>query len=63
MHFVPILDAGVAVAENYPAYSEGVKGDFFIKAGVDNKTDFVGQVWPGDAVYPDFTKNETVNWW
>lgn len=63
MKFVPIMDAGIAVADNYEAYSDGVEKGVFIKAGIDNKTDFVGSVWPGDAVYPDFTKNETVSWW
>lgn len=63
MKFVPIMDAGVAVADDYPAYTEGRDGNLFIKAGSDNKTDFVGSVWPGDAVYPDFTQAATVTWW
>jgi alpha-glucosidase len=63
MRFVPIMDAGIAVSDSYEAYKDGVSKDVFIKAGSDNKTDFVGQVWPGDSVYPDFTKNETVLWW
>lgn len=42
MRFVPIMDAGVAVAENYQAYEEGEQQGLFIKAGSDNKTSFVG---------------------
>lgn len=63
MHFIPIIDAGIALRNGTKAYDEGIKDDVFIKM-YDNKTDFVGQVWPGDAVYPDFQKNETTApWW
>ena len=26
-------------------------------------TDFVGIVWPGPAVFPDFTRAQTREWW
>lgn len=63
MHFVPIIDAGIAKIDGSKAYDEGKQDDVFIKA-YDNKTDFVGTVWPGDAVFPDWSKNDTsVSWW
>jgi hypothetical protein len=41
-HWVPIQDAGVALAENYSAYEEGVKDNIWIKDYKDRI--YVGQV-------------------
>jgi len=62
MKVVPILDAGVAVKPNqsYYSYDSGIQKDVFIK--IKNEP-FVGSVWPGDAVYPDFFNNQTTPWW
>jgi alpha-glucosidase len=63
MHFIPIVDLGIAkVDSGYQAYTDGVANDVFLKIH-DGKTDFVGQVWPGDSVYPDFFNSKTVTWW
>lgn len=64
MHFVPILDAGIAQRKDgdYEAYNSGVQQDVFIKA-YEGGPDFTGEVWPVDAVYPDFTKSATKQWW
>lgn len=64
MHFVPILDAGLAQREggNYTAYNEGMQQDVFMKA-YEGGPVFTGEVWPVDAVYPDFTKTVTNDWW
>jgi alpha-glucosidase len=63
MHYVPILDAGVAkrAPGEYPAYDSGHKLDLFIK--IKDGEELIGKVWPGDAVYPDFFHNETAGWW
>lgn len=63
MHFIPILDLGIAKAAQgtYSAYDDGVADDVFLKAA-DGK-DFVGIVWPGDSVFPDFFKPKAVSWW
>ena len=61
MHFIPIVDLGIAKIKGYSVYDDGVTNDVFLKAA--DKKDFVGQVWPGDSVYPDFFKSETVQWW
>ena len=55
MHFIPIVDLGIAKVKsgNYSAYDDGVANDVFLKTG-DGKENFVGQVWPGDSVFPDF---------
>ena len=35
----------------------------FIREAVDTSAPFVGKVWPGDAVFPDFFRDTTVEWW
>lgn len=62
IHLMPILDAGVKKdPDGYDIYEEGVKKGYFVE-----KTDgtvFVGRVWPGDAVFPDFGRPEVRRWW
>jgi alpha-glucosidase (family GH31 glycosyl hydrolase) len=64
MHFIPILDIGIAKrpAGEYPAYDQGIAAGAFLQIH-DNSEAFVGQVWPGDAVFPDFFKPAAVQWW
>lgn len=45
----------------YAPYDTGVSGDHFVKNS-DGST-FVGLVWPGPAVFPDFTRAQTRQWW
>jgi len=61
MHFIPILDIGIAKrpAGEYPAYDDGIAAGAFLQIH-DNSEAFVGQVWPGDAVFPDFFKPAAV---
>jgi alpha-glucosidase len=58
---VTIIDPGVKVDPNYWVYQQGVAGDDFVKM-LDGRT-FVGKVWPGEAVFPDFTWGRVSNWW
>jgi len=62
MHYIPILDAGLAQRAGYDAYEEGKKAGIFVKApnGVD---DFTGQVWPTDAAFPDWFHPDTSAHW
>ena len=45
----------------YAPYDSGAAGDHFVK-NPDGST-YVGTVWPGDAVFPDFTQARTREWW
>ena len=45
----------------YAPYDSGAAGDHFVK-NPDGST-YVGKVWPGDAVFPDFTQARTRQWW
>ena len=51
LHWVPIIDAGIATGDN-DAYNEGKDRDVFIK--YDNGDYVHGRVWPGDTVFVDF---------
>lgn len=65
MHFIPILDIGIAKRPTgeYAAYDDGVADDVFLKAAANTTEDFIGQVWPGDSVFPDFFNTKAVTWW
>jgi alpha-glucosidase len=57
---VAIVDPGVSRAD-YAAYLEGKASDAYMKTS--RGEDFVGRVWPGATVFPDFTKDSTRAFW
>jgi alpha-glucosidase len=59
--FVVIIDPGIKQDTAYWVYQQGVAGDHFVKYP-DGKP-FIGQVWPGNCAFPDFTSEETRKWW
>jgi len=63
LHTVVITDLHVADLPNagYKPYDEGVAGDHFVK-NPDGST-YVGMVWPGKSVFPDFTRAVSRDWW
>ncbi len=60
---VVITDLHIAKQPNagYAPYDSGVAGDHFLKN--PDGTTFVGTVWPGASVFPDFTQAQTRQWW
>src|SRR3954454_3288865 len=64
-HFrlVNITDLHVAHVANqgYGPYDSGHATDQFVKN--PDGSEFVGVVWPGPAVFPDFTRAQTREWW
>ncbi|MES2310424.1 MAG: glycoside hydrolase family 31 protein [Verrucomicrobiota bacterium] len=58
---VAIIDPGVKEEIGYRIYDAGKKKDLFCKA--TSGLDYVGRVWPGDTVFPDYTLPETQKWW
>lgn len=58
---VPILDPGVKQEIGYGVYDCGKLKDIFCKNPQGN--DFVGMVWPGRTVFPDFSLQEARDWW
>jgi alpha-glucosidase len=55
LHIASLPDAG------YAPYDSGMAGDHFVKKP-DGST-YVAKVWPGDSVFPDFTRQQTRTWW
>jgi len=45
----------------YAPYDSGVKNDVFVK-NPDGSV-YVGTVWPGESVFPDFTLSRVRDWW
>jgi len=62
-HVVAITDLHIARVANagYAPYDTGTAGDHFVK-NLDGST-YVGTVWPGLSVFPDFTRQKTREWW
>jgi alpha-glucosidase len=62
-HLVTITDLHIAHVANqgYTPYDSGEAGDHFVKKA--DGSEFVGIVWPGPAVFPDFTRAQTRDWW
>jgi alpha-glucosidase len=58
---VPIVDPGVKVDGNYSIYTDGTKANYFCKN--QEGVPFMGPVWPGISVFPDFTEDEVSQWW
>ncbi|MGA3025666.1 MAG: TIM-barrel domain-containing protein [Bryobacteraceae bacterium] len=58
---VPIIDPGVKLDPGYAAYDSGLQAGVFAKTP-DGKV-YSGPVWPGPAVFPDFTDAAARKWW
>ncbi len=58
---VTIIDPGVKRDEKYSVYQEGRKKDLFCKT--HNGLEYIGYVWPGKTVFPDFSLKAAQSWW
>ncbi len=58
---IPILDPGVKQEPGYEVYEDGRKHDIFCHN--PQGSEFVGQVWPGDTCFPDYSLPEGRAWW
>ena len=63
MHLVLITDLHVADVEDgsYAPYTSGKAAGIFLKK--PDGGDYVGKVWPGPAVFPDFSRPKARDWW
>ncbi|RSL19331.1 alpha-glucosidase [Edaphobacter aggregans] len=55
LHIAHLPDA------NYTPYDSGMTGDHFVKK--PDSSVYIGKVWPGPSVFPDFTRESTRKWW
>lgn len=58
---IGIVDPGVKLDPGYPVFEEGFAKNFFCKT--EGGKLYVGQVWPGRTVFPDFSREEVRSWW
>ena len=63
LHTIAITDLHVADVPNsgYAPYDSGIAANAFVKNS--DGTNFVGVVWPGNSVFPDFTHQASREWW
>src|SRR6202158_4930167 len=62
-HTITITDLHIKKnpGQGYAPYDSGIKNDVFVK-NPDGSV-FVGTVWPGESVFPDFTLSRVREWW
>ena len=58
---ITITDLHIAKVPGYKPYDEGIAHDYFVK-NPDGSV-YVGSVWPGPSVFPDFTRSAVRQWW
>ena len=58
---VAITDLHIAKLPGYKPYDEGLAHGFFVR-NPDGSV-YSGKVWPGDSVFPDFTRAAVRAWW
>ena len=58
---ITITDLHIAKMPGTKPYDEGIAKDLFVK-NPDGSV-YTATVWPGDSVFPDFTRAEARNWW
>ncbi|CAH7689820.1 glycosyl hydrolases family 31-domain-containing protein [Phakopsora pachyrhizi] len=66
-YYVPIVDSAIHVVDQsnssdvYDVYTRGSKMDVFIKN--PDGSEYIGQVWPGYTVFPDWFAKNSKKWW
>ncbi len=58
---IEIVDPGLKADEEYWVYKSGLSGNHFLRK--KDGSLYVGIIWPGDSVFPDFTAEKTRSWW
>ena len=69
VRLITIVDPGVkyqpadpaAPGKNYSVYDEGLAQDYFLRR--QDGSLYISEVWPGKAVFVDYTKEAARRWW
>ena len=56
-----MIDPGIKKESGYAIYDQGTTANHWVQNNI--KETFVGNVWPGPCVFPDYTIPATRNWW
>ncbi|AWO99215.1 putative maltase-glucoamylase intestinal-like [Scophthalmus maximus] len=65
--YILILDPAVATSKRvgnaaYDSYDRGNEKNAWVTE-TDGKTPLLGEVWPGETVFPDYTSQSCIDWW
>ncbi|KAF1851321.1 glycoside hydrolase family 31 protein [Cucurbitaria berberidis CBS 394.84] len=66
-HFVPIVDGAIYIpnlqnaSDSYDTYTRGNESGVFLKN--PDGSQYIGAVWPGYTVFPDWMSTNGVSWW
>ncbi|KAF4072036.1 hypothetical protein AMELA_G00269730 [Ameiurus melas] len=64
--YILIFDPAIATSKRingaYESYDRGTQAEAWITEA-DGKTPILGEVWPGQTVFPDYTKQSCIRWW
>nr|XP_020456095.1 sucrase-isomaltase, intestinal [Monopterus albus] len=65
--YILILDPAIATSKRvgntaYLPYDRGTEKNAWVTES-DGKTHLIGEVWPGETVFPDYTSENCINWW
>ncbi|XP_069543659.1 sucrase-isomaltase, intestinal [Brachyistius frenatus] len=65
--YILILDPAIATSKRvgnapYEAYDRGTQKNAWVTES-DGKTPLLGEVWPGETVFPDYTSQNCIDWW
>lgn len=61
-NYVVMVDPAISANTSYAPYTRGVDMNVFIK-NPDGKSDYIGEVWPGYTVFPDWWHPNTTAYW
>uniref|UniRef100_I3JDQ1 alpha-glucosidase n=1 Tax=Oreochromis niloticus TaxID=8128 RepID=I3JDQ1_ORENI len=65
--YILILDPAIATSKRvgdapYESYDRGTAKNAWVTES-DGVTPLIGEVWPGEAVFPDYTSQACIDWW
>ena len=58
---ITIIDPGVKYDPGYLVFDSGLAEDVFCRT--EGGDTYIGQVWPGNTAFPDFSKQSGRDWW
>ena len=61
-HSVWMIDPGAKAEPGYGVFDSGTAANVWMQDAAGDAP-YHGKVWPGDCVFPDFTRPETRAWW
>lgn len=62
IRLISILDPGVKAEQGFPLFDDGARRGFFCTTA-GGEEPFIGAVWPGPSVFPDFFREDVRSWW